>query len=167
VSYTDIPLTKQTWEELDDYFEKCAMLLKNLTVGGNNYYDVTKCDIVWYHRDIIERKNEITLRLNATIPYLQLTWIRLILNHGNIHIISEKATVFDWKNKSILTLRHCAGYEKIIQIKTTDNDLSESKIKRINKIIDLITNKIYNCYILMITIISKLFFILYISFVFL
>ena len=34
---------------------------------------------------------------------------RIMLNPGDIYIMSEKAVGFDWKRSSILTLRHAAG----------------------------------------------------------
>ena len=34
------------------------------------------------------------------------------LNHGDIYIISEKITGYDWKFRNKYTLRHCAGSEK-------------------------------------------------------
>lgn len=39
------------------------------------------------------------------------------LNHGDIYIMSEKATGFDWKKKNIYTLRHAAGSKKYTTIK--------------------------------------------------
>jgi hypothetical protein len=35
----------------------------------------------------------------------------------DIYAMSEKATGFDWKKKTIVTLRHAAGCKKYLQIK--------------------------------------------------
>jgi len=45
------------------------------------------------------------------------TRIKLILNHGDMYIMSEKAVGFDWKKRKIPTLRHAAGSEKYLTIK--------------------------------------------------
>ncbi|XWV25979.1 hypothetical protein QJ857_gp1101 [Tupanvirus soda lake] len=90
-----------------------------LVAEGNYYYDVNKCGI-GYHGDS-ERKKVIGVRLGASIP-LVYQWyyngqsvgqrMRFELNHGDIYIMSEKATGNDWKKKSLHTLRHAAGCEK-------------------------------------------------------
>ena len=40
-----------------------------------------------------------------------------MLNHGDFYVMSEKTVGFDWKRKSILTLRHAAGAKKYLTIK--------------------------------------------------
>lgn len=95
---------------------------QNLVAEGNYYYDITKCGI-GYHGDS-ERKRVIGVRLGATM-LLTFWWyknnkrvgsrINLNLNHGDIYIMSEKATGNDWKKRSIYTLRHAAGCEKFIE----------------------------------------------------
>ncbi len=73
-----------------------------------------------------ERKKVIAIRLGETIP-LHYQWYyksepvgpRIIFNnihHGDIYIMSEKATGFDWKKKNSYTLRHAAGSEKYTTI---------------------------------------------------
>ena len=92
----------------------------NLQAEGNYYYDVAKCGI-GYHGDA-ERKKVIAIRLGATIP-LCFTWFHNNQNnsdvmklsqieHGDMYIMSEKTTGFDWKSKSKYTLRHSAGCDK-------------------------------------------------------
>lgn len=90
-----------------------------LVAEGNYYYDIDNCGI-GYHGDS-ERKKVIGIRLGASIA-LVYQWyynknpigqkIRFILNHGDIYIMSEKATGNDWKKQSIYTLRHAAGSKK-------------------------------------------------------
>ena len=38
------------------------------------------------------------------------------IEHGDMYIMSEKATGFDWKSKSKYTLRHAAGCQKYTDI---------------------------------------------------
>jgi hypothetical protein len=96
----------------------------NLQAEGNYYYDVTKCGI-GFHGDT-ERKKVIAFRLGATIP-LCYAWyhdnnvisdIMTIndLEHGDMYVMSEKTTGFDWKSKTKYTLRHAAGCEKYTTI---------------------------------------------------
>lgn len=93
---------------------------KQLQAEGNYYFDTNKCGI-GYHGDA-ERKKVIAIRLGKIIP-LTYIWYKnneaqsnIIeiknIEHGDIYIMSEKATGFDWKKKSIYTLRHAAGSEK-------------------------------------------------------
>lgn len=94
----------------------------NLPAEGNYYYDINKCGI-GYHGDA-ERKKVIAFRLGATIP-LHFKWYhdnQVIsetfqfqdLNHGDMYIMSEKTTGYDWKSKSKYTLRHAAGSNKFL-----------------------------------------------------
>lgn len=41
----------------------------------------------------------------------------VILNNGDIYIMSEKAVGTDWKKKNTLTLRHAAGAPKYLGFK--------------------------------------------------
>ncbi len=66
------------------------------------------------------------MRLGQTIP-LHYQWfvqgepvgerVVLMLNHGDLYVMSEKATGYDWKSKSTPTLRHAAGCDKFTTIK--------------------------------------------------
>ena len=40
--------------------------------------------------------------------------IKLSFDHGDMSVMSEKATGFDWKLKTIPTLRHAAGAKKFL-----------------------------------------------------
>ncbi len=92
----------------------------NLQAEGNYYYDLNKCGI-GYHGDS-ERKKVLAVRLGGTMP-LTYVWYKdgkrisnIIkiqqLEHGDIYMMSEKTTGFDWKRKIICTLRHAAGCNK-------------------------------------------------------
>lgn len=90
-----------------------------LQAEGNYYYNTSKCGI-GYHGDS-ERRVVVGLRLGES-GSLYYKWhkdgkqvgprIEIKLHHGDIYIMSEKATGNDWKKKSILTLRHAAGADK-------------------------------------------------------
>lgn|SRR3990167_5549272 len=87
----------------------------------NYYYDVSSCGI-GFHGDA-ERKIVVCARLGASMP-LVYQWyqrscpvgqpVRLMLNHGDLYVMSEKATGCDWRKKIICTLRHAAGAEKYL-----------------------------------------------------
>jgi len=96
----------------------------NLQAEGNYYYDVKKCGI-GFHGDS-ERKKVIAFRLGAKIP-LCYAWYHnndvisdvITINnlkHGDMYVMSEKTTGFDWKSKTKYTLRHAAGCEKYTTI---------------------------------------------------
>ncbi len=126
----NVPISKDSFQK--DSFPK-GLVLKHLTekfkeiignVGGNlqskvNYYkDFNKC-IIPYHGD--SRRKIIEMRLgNESIP-LNFVWFKdgipvsneisiSDLNHGDLYIMTNKTTGFDWKNKKIYTIRHSCGY---------------------------------------------------------
>ena len=80
---------------------------------------------IGFHGDA-ERKVVIATRLGATIP-LHYQWytksnpigkrVELNINHGDIYVMSEKATGYDWKKSSLVTLRHAAGADKFLRKK--------------------------------------------------
>jgi len=121
ICWNDVPITKKLREKIFEYFEEKT---KNLTAEGNYYYDINKC-YIGYHGDS-ERKIVIAARLGASFP-LYYRWfydnkpvsetIKFNINHGDIYVMSEKATGNDWKKRNLYTLRHAAGFEKNIKIK--------------------------------------------------
>ena len=94
---------------------------QDLELEGNLYYDISKCGI-GFHGDS-ERKKVISCSLGATRP-IHWQWYqnnkpigeraKFILNNGDMYIMSEKTTGFDWKKRNIKTLRHAAG-EKYVK----------------------------------------------------
>jgi alkylated DNA repair dioxygenase AlkB len=95
---------------------------KNLYCEGNYYYDIKKTYIGW-HGDT-ERSKVIGVRLGADFP-LHFRWYdrgkeceeihTFTLRHGDMYIMSHKATGTDWKKRSLRwTLRHSAGMLKNI-----------------------------------------------------
>lgn len=123
VAFTDVPLLRAVRDALPVVFglgSKAAALKCEL----NKYYDPSSCGI-GFHGDS-ERKRVVAIRLGATIPLVFGWWFRhepvgekhviSDLSHGDMYIMSEKATGHDWKRSSIRTLRHAAGCEKFTGI---------------------------------------------------
>ena len=101
-------------EKLRDYLQELTET--KLNAEGNYYYDTNKCGI-GYHGDA-ERKVVIGCRFGSNIP-LHFRWyknsigqgkkLKINLDSGDMYIMSEKTTGFDWKKRNIYTLRHSAG----------------------------------------------------------
>lgn len=96
------------------------------SVRGANAASITSIELrpsccgIGYHGDT-ERKRVVAIRLGVSIPLVFGWWHRhqpvgekhvLSLHHGDMYVMSEKATGFDWKRSSVHTLRHAAGCEK-------------------------------------------------------
>ena len=119
ISYKDVPLLDYVIKKISDIIGEKGM---NLKAEGNYYYDISKTGIS-PHGDS-ERLKVIGIRVGESLP-LHFHWyhqckpigetLKLILNHGDIYFMSEKTTGFDWKKKSKITLRHCAGCDKYLK----------------------------------------------------
>lgn len=116
VAFQDIPLTNRIKTMLPVYLGEKA---NGLVAEGNYYFDIKNCGIGW-HGDT-ERKRVVGIRLGASMPlYFQWYYQRqtisermgLMLDDGDLYVMSEKTVGFDWKRPSILTLRHAAGAAK-------------------------------------------------------
>lgn len=116
-AFSEVEILNKIRLKLGEFIGEKAL---DLQAEGNYYYDINKCGI-GFHGDT-ERKKVIAIRLGATIP-LCYKWyhnnknisdLLTIANieHGDMYIMSEKATGFDWKSKSKYTLRHAAGCDK-------------------------------------------------------
>jgi hypothetical protein len=126
IAYDDVPKTKKIKKRLHKVLGQKA---KNLMLEANYYYDISKCGI-GFHGDA-ERKKVVAIRLGETMC-LVYQWYKdrksigeklsFKLNHGDMYIMSEKATGFDWKKRKIATLRHAAGCDKFI-----------NKVKKVKK----------------------------------
>jgi hypothetical protein len=91
---------------------------------ANYYYDISQCGI-GFHGDG-ERRKVFAVRMGETMP-IYFKWYQnsepvgeafeLILNDGDMYIMSEKAVGFDWLKKKIPTLRHSTGCSKFTGIK--------------------------------------------------
>jgi len=121
VSYDTIPITKALTKQFEKFFGDPA---EKLECEGNYYHDLKTCGI-GYHGDS-ERKIVIAFRL-GTSNKLHYQWyhnskpigdnMSFTINSGDIYIMSEKATEFDWKKRSIYTLRHATGADKYTTVK--------------------------------------------------
>ena len=90
---------------------------------ANYYYDISKCGI-GYHGDG-ERRKVFAIRMGETMP-MYFQWFQrslpvgppfeVVLNDGDMYIMSEKAVGFDWLKKIKPTLRHATGCRKYTQI---------------------------------------------------
>lgn len=117
--FNQLPYLKKIKDIIPIVFGEKA---NNLNAEGNYYFE-TKSGI-GYHGDA-ERKIVICVCLgsSSTVRYRWrkpgsseniLTPIDLLLEHGDIYIMSEKATGFDWKKRSKWRLVHGAGHGKYI-----------------------------------------------------
>jgi hypothetical protein len=94
-----------------------------LICEGNFYYDVAKCGI-GFHGDA-ERFKVIGLRVGETMP-LRYSWfykhkvvgphLDVLLQDGDMYVMSEKTTGNDWKKNSQYTLRHAAGSASFLSL---------------------------------------------------
>ncbi len=117
ISFEDAPLLKKWNESLNLFFGSKS---ENLKLEGNFYYDINKCGI-GFHGDC-ERKIVIACCLGASRP-IEWRWfyqskfigdkMTFNLNHGDMYIMSQKTTGYDWKKKNITTLRHASGKKYI------------------------------------------------------
>jgi len=121
ISYDDVPLFKKLRKKLPKYFGDKA---KNLNSEGNHYYQ--KSSGIGLHGDS-ERKIVICCCLGSSTT-LVFKWreprssecfgkpFEFELNHGDIYIMSEKTTGWDWKKRSSYRLVHAAGNEKYTKV---------------------------------------------------
>jgi len=84
--------------------------------GEGNYYYEKSCGI-GYHGDT-ERRKVIAVRLGAPMSLHFQGYMHgipvgvhheVLLGHGDMYMMSEKAVGTDWKTLRILTFRHAAG----------------------------------------------------------
>lgn len=120
INFTRTPILNQIREELPAIMQ-CDKLA-GLQCEANYYYDIDKT-YIGFHGDT-ERRIVVGLRLGATFP-LHYQWYHshepvsnletILLNDGDIYIMSDKAVGYDWKQGSKYTLRHAAGLLKNIK----------------------------------------------------
>jgi len=94
----------------------------------NDYFDANLCGIGW-HGDL-ERKYVVGMRMGPGAKGMPLKYqwfhesravgdeLQIILDAGDIYIMSQKAVGFDWKHSSKYTLRHAAGKSTCAYAKT-------------------------------------------------
>lgn len=113
VNFKDIKLTNYIRKQIN------KLMNDDLVAEGNYYYDVNTCGI-GFHGDG-ERRRVVGVRLGHQMPLVYQWFLkskpcgrarRFVLNHGDMYIMSQKATGFDWKKRLVTTLRHSAGCSK-------------------------------------------------------
>ena len=91
----------------------------NLFAETNDYYNIAKPQVgIGFHGDT-ERSIVIGVRLGAASLPLRFQWYHrskavsdeyaIALNHGDVYVMSNKATGYDWLCPSKTTLRHGVG----------------------------------------------------------
>lgn len=114
VSWRHIPRVSRIREVVAEWTEDVL-----LNGEANYYYDISRCGI-GYHGDG-ERRKVCAVRMGSTMP-LYFRWyqnsevisdcIEVVLNDGDMYMMSEKAVGFDWLKKKVATLRHATGCKK-------------------------------------------------------
>lgn len=117
ISYDKVPITTLWRNSLSKFIGKNA---EQLEIEGNRYYNIKKCGI-GFHGDA-ERKKVIAVSLGASRP-IHWQWyhkfkpigqrLKFELHNGDMYIMSEKTTGYDWKKSSLKTLRHAAGIKYV------------------------------------------------------
>lgn len=118
-SFARLPCLNQIRLRLSEYL---GVKAEGLNAEGNFYFEDKSG--IGFHGDA-ERKIVICLSLGTTST-LRFCWrmpktskkygnsIDIILEHGDIYIMSEKATGYDWKHSSKVRVVHAAGNSKYI-----------------------------------------------------
>ncbi len=118
IAYREVPFLSAWKNEMESLIGESSPL----QTEGNKYYDCGKCGI-GFHGDS-ERKKVVAASFGETreIHWQWYHWSRRIgrrvkvtLNNGDMYIMSEKATGYDWKKRKIKTIRHAAGAEKYLK----------------------------------------------------
>lgn len=121
IAFDRVPLLSNVRDKLGEVLGPCG---ENLAAEGNYYYKPHECGI-GFHGDS-ERRKVVGVRVGVSTP-LHFLWFqnskpvssRIVfrLNHGDVYIMSDKATGNDWKKKLVPTLRHAAGASKYLEVK--------------------------------------------------
>lgn len=118
-SFSDLKYLKKVRKKLSKKFGSKA---KNLNAEGNKYFEEKSG--IGFHGDS-ERRIVICVSLGKSTT-LRYRWrlsgssknvynpIDLKLDHGDIYIMSKKATGYDWRKRSQVRVVHAAGFKKYI-----------------------------------------------------
>jgi len=117
VSYKSIPLLEKLKDAILFQLFDNNMAENVSPIAEGNLYLHNKIHGIGWHGDS-ERKIVVGVRLGGEMP-LKFAWFHrhravsksyeLMLSHGDVYVMSEKAVGSDWKRSSHYTLRHCAG----------------------------------------------------------
>ena len=132
VSWEHIPKMSRIRQVISEWTEDVL-----LNGEANYYYDISKCGI-GFHGDA-ERRKVFAVRMGQTMP-LYFKWfqkslpignpIEIILNDGDMYIMSEKAVGFDWLKKNTATLRHSTGCSKFTGIELMVEKIEKEKLEQ-------------------------------------
>lgn len=121
VPINDLEVLTETMERIHQLFPLRRLGITNgLIAEGNLYHDLKKGGI-GFHGDT-ERRIVIGFRVGSEMNlvyeyYHQAKRIgaryEFILGPGDLYAMSNKATGYDWRSTSKVTLRHAAGSEKV------------------------------------------------------
>lgn len=116
IDFKDTVYVRQVREALPYILGEKAESMK---AEGNYYYDKDVCGI-GFHGDG-ERRRVVGVRVGSSMK-LRYRWyaagvpfgpnMDIILEHGDMYVMSEKAVGTDWRLKTKATLRHAAGCPK-------------------------------------------------------
>jgi hypothetical protein len=116
LSFAELPYLDTVRQVLPQVFGDKA---HNLYAKLNYYYDIYRCG-VGYHGDA-EHRRVIALRAGENIP-LHFQWfydgrpvgtnMPLDIHANDVYVMAEKAVGYDWRCRTIPTLRHAAGCVK-------------------------------------------------------
>jgi hypothetical protein len=116
INFDDVPLTKYIKEKIEIITESV------LQGEGNYYYDTSKTGI-GFHGDS-ERKKIIAVKLGEIIPFEYQYYyqgepvgerIHLQSGNGDIYVMDEVSSGFNWKRRKVYTLRHAVGCKKYLK----------------------------------------------------
>jgi hypothetical protein len=132
VAWKHIPRMSRIRQVISEWTEDVL-----LNGEANYYYDISKCGI-GFHGDG-ERRKVFAVRMGETMP-IYFKWFQnsqqvgdpfeVVLNDGDMYIMSEKAVGFDWLKKKIPTLRHSTGCSKFTGVNT---EMEEKKVSKQEK----------------------------------
>jgi len=124
VNFKDYPLTNKLRHAMTVFLDAPFPLVGEL----NHYFNASTCGIGW-HGDL-ERRLVVGMRVGpgADGMPLRYQWFRqhravgmeakIMLDSGDMYMMSEKAVGTDWKKSSKLTLRHAAGKDSCSYVRT-------------------------------------------------
>lgn len=117
VPFHQVPLLKNLCVRIG----ACMDSARGLHVEGNYYVPEKTGCYIGFHGDT-ERRKVMGVRLGSTMP-LYYQWfhqgvavgqmLTVNLAHGDMYVMSEKASGYDWMRRNKLTLRHAAGTQAL------------------------------------------------------
>ena len=129
VSWGRIPLMSKIRQVISEWTEDVL-----LNGEANYYYDISKCGI-GFHGDG-ERRKVFAVRMGESMS-IYFKWFQnseslgnpfeIMLNDGDMYMMSDKAVGFDWLKKNTATLRHSTGCAKFTGINGNGLVLSGKK----------------------------------------